>query len=36
MPKYMTEALEITKYEEPEISGGKTGNARKGGFPTGV
>ena len=35
MPKYMTEALEITKYEEPEISG-KTGNARKGGFPTGV
>lgn len=38
MPKYMTEALEITKYEEPEISGngGKTGNARKEGFPTGV
>ena len=37
MPKYMTEALGITKYEEPEISGGgKTGNARKGGFPTGV
>ncbi len=38
MPKYMTEALEITKYEEPEISGNgdKTGNARKGGFPTGV
>ena len=35
MPKYMTEALGITKYEEPEILG-KTGNARKGGFPTGV
>ena len=35
MPKYMTEALEITKYEEPETLG-KTGNARKGGFPSGV
>ena len=37
MPKYMTEALGITKYEEPEVTGGgKTGNTRKGGFPSGV
>ena len=35
MSKYMTEALGITKYEEPEVLG-KTGNARRGGFPTGV
>ena len=36
MAKFMSEALQITKYEEPEVSGGKTGNARKGGFPEGV
>lgn len=37
MSEYLTGALQITKYEEPEIvSGGKVGNARKGGFPTGV
>jgi hypothetical protein len=35
MAKFMSEALQITKYEEPEILG-KTGNARKGGFPEGV
>lgn len=37
MAKFMTEALQITKYEEPEvIVKGKTSNARKGGFPSGV
>ena len=37
MGKTMTEALQITKYEEPEVIGkNKTGNARKGGFPSGV